>query len=536
MNLYKMAILRSSYFKVLGTMLILGSCAQVGVPSGGVFDIDPPEIVSISPELGMTGVSREAGGTIVVTFDEYVNVRNLSSQLLVSPPLSKPVEWSMRGKTVTFTWAEELREDATYVFQFGDAVVDVREGNPTNNFLLAFSTGRDLDTLSLKGEVVDVFTSEVEAGVKIFLYEESLSPDSISKGAKPKFVTTTSPQGDFNLKYLPQGEYRLIAVDDDNRDYVWNAGEELGIYRDNISIYGADSLSTPLRLQETTTPPVKYFVSQTRDSLGLIEVELSTELDDSDSLDVGGMESIVEGTNLWVWDKSSELQMQTLSEGLLITWVGVDTLELAEIKESEAASFSVLKGPEGKQISPKRAVFICSRPVTGIDVNLLEIARVDSVNEIIEFDSIWVDSINPFKVNILGDFGRGEVLNLAFLPGSIEGQGGERLADTTSFKWSTFRKNELSELTVIIDRYGWLELISSNGDVVRKVNLEKGESVYFKDLTPGSYGLKWTGDENENGSWDGVDLENWQTPEQAEIMPTKIKVKADWSHEIKWLD
>jgi hypothetical protein len=216
--------------------------------------------------------------------------------------------------------------------------------------------------------------------------------------------------------------------------------------------------------------------------------------------------------------------------------VGVDTLELAEIKERETASFSVLKGPEGKQISPKRAVFICSRPVMGIDVNLLEIARVDSVNEIIEFDSIWVDSINPFKVNILGDFGRGEVLNLAFLPGSIEGQGGERLADTTSFKWSTFRKNELSELTVIIDRYGWLELISSNGDVVRKVNLEKGESVYFKDLTPGSYGLKWTGDENENGSWDAVDLENWQTPEQAEIMPTKIKVKADWSHEIKWLD
>ena len=99
--------------------LLTMSCAQIGVPSGGEVDKVPPKIVSISPELGTTNVPIEAGGSIEVTFDEYVNVRDLSSQLLISPPLSQPIEWSIRRKTVTFTWPEPLAEDVTYVFQFG---------------------------------------------------------------------------------------------------------------------------------------------------------------------------------------------------------------------------------------------------------------------------------------------------------------------------------------------------------------------------------------------------------------------------------
>jgi uncharacterized protein (DUF2141 family) len=60
------------------------------------------------------------------------------------------------------------------------------------------------------------------------------------------------------------------------------------------------------------------------------------------------------------------------------------------------------------------------------------------------------------------------------------------------------------------------------------------ETVLFKNLTPGSYALRWLGDDNGNGVWDGVSLENWTTPESARIMSEKVKVKADWSHELDW--
>ena len=60
---------------------------------GGEKDNQPPVVINAEPELGATEVSTKAGGTITLEFDEYVNVRQLSAQLLsLSPPLKKPVE------------------------------------------------------------------------------------------------------------------------------------------------------------------------------------------------------------------------------------------------------------------------------------------------------------------------------------------------------------------------------------------------------------------------------------------------------------
>ena len=136
------------------------SCAQVGVPSGGEVDKSAPEILNISPALGEVNIPAKKGGMIEVEFDEYVNVRQLSAQLLVSPPLKKPVKWLMKGREVQFIWEEDLQENTTYVFQFGESIVDVHESNPASSFIHAFSTGPVLDTLSLSGTVEDVFTDE----------------------------------------------------------------------------------------------------------------------------------------------------------------------------------------------------------------------------------------------------------------------------------------------------------------------------------------------------------------------------------------
>ena len=61
----------------------------------------------------------------------------------------------VRGKEVEVTWEEPLQANTTYVWQFGQGIVDVNEGNAAKGLVHAFATGPELDTLSIAGRVVD---------------------------------------------------------------------------------------------------------------------------------------------------------------------------------------------------------------------------------------------------------------------------------------------------------------------------------------------------------------------------------------------
>jgi hypothetical protein len=521
-----MARIGTRFSGIIVLYLLSMSCAQMGVPSGGEVDRTPPEIISISPALGATDVSVEAGGTIEVIFDEYVNVRGLGAQLLVSPPLSTPVEWRMRGKTVTFTWLETLIDNVTYVFQFGDAVIDLHEGNPTDDFIHAFSTGADLDTLSLSGAVVDAFSGSAMTRVRIFLFDSEATVDSIAKGLKPQFMGTTDEQGLFTIRYLPVGNYRVMAVDDQDRNYQWSTGESLAIYEDIIEVTGNDTLKNNMRMQATPTSVVKYFVHSERDSLGLVQVEMSQKFTPSDSVDVGGQMSHSEGVNMWVWGDQIENHS--------VVWPGIDTLVVSEIKMEDAVLFEATHGPGGKIATTNKVEIQFTRPIEGTVDRLFVVTGMDSSE--VQIDSIWTKEDDPFSIEIAGQFNRGNSYEIMLMPGAVQGQGAQELQDTLSYTWSIFQSNELGEIEVIIHQVGWLQLISANGEVTKEVELTEGHPAIFKDLTPGTYSLKWKGDSNQNGFWESVNLSNWKSPEAAQLLNTKVKVKADWRHQIQWLD
>ena len=512
---------------LLAILFFGASCAQIGVPTGGEIDSSPPEVINASPELGETNVSPNAGGSIEFEFNEYINVSQLSSQLLISPPLEKPLDWTMKGKKVFFTWNEELKENKTYIFQFGDAIVDLNERNAASDLTHAFSTGSVLDTLSITGTVVDVFTGEKQAHRRIFVYNWDLPVDSILAGSLPLFISSTNDEGMFTVNYMPEGKYRLLAIDDVDRNYVWTDGESLAIYEDAIELSGIDTLETELTMQKTHDIDVKYFVNVSRDSLGLVEIELSGELDNIEEIEAKGLDKFSSGNSLLLWSDPYTIEHST------VVWSGADTLIVEEEKMNSPIEFSLLKSPEGKQVSATSAAFSFSRPITFLKPKLFKLSKEDSID--IEIKSIRVSDNNPFEFIVEATYGRGGVVELTMYPGSVEGQGRQILADTLVKKWSTFKLDDLAELLIEVDAQGWIELISANGTVVEKVTLEKGmPQIRFKNLTPGSYALRWLGDPNQNGVWDGVSLKEWRPPEPASVMPTLIKVKADWSHEVSW--
>ena len=277
-------------------------------------------------------------------------------------------------------------------------------------------------------------------------------------------------------------------------------------------------------MQKTADTEVKYFVSSKLDSLGLLEVELSSELEEFSDIYTDGCDFLIEDKTLWVWNDKDSLDEAT------IIWEGADTLIASQIDKVFTEELKI-SGPTGKIISGKEIILQFNRPITSVIDSLISVRKADSTLVDIEIRK----PEDEFELGVTGKFGRGSTLMIDILPGAVTGWGELQNQDSVQFKWSTFEATDLAELNVNINKSGWLELISANGTVVDKVTLSnQPETVLFKNLTPGSYALRWLGDENNNGLWDGVSIKDWREPESAILLPSNIKVKADWSHTLDW--
>jgi uncharacterized protein (DUF2141 family) len=203
---------------LIGAIFI--NCANRGTPSGGPKDETPPVIMSSDPENYSTNFS---GKEIEVTFDEYIKIKDLSKQLIISPPMKTQPEVTPLGgasKKITIKIYDTLPPNTTYAFNFGNSITDNNEGNPYPYYRYVFSTGDYIDSLSVKGTIVDAVKSEPETFVNVALYEvDSTFTDSIIFKEVPKYITNTLDSlTTFSIDNVKAGKYLLIALKDNNGD------------------------------------------------------------------------------------------------------------------------------------------------------------------------------------------------------------------------------------------------------------------------------------------------------------------------------
>ena len=133
--------------------LVLAGCANRGVgPQGGPKDSIPPIPRFCEPELGALNYH---GNKIEVTFDEYIQLDNIGTNLMMSPPQQNPPEVKARGKKLIVQFKDSLYDHTTYTLDFGSAVCDYREKVPLKGYSFYFSTGEEIDTLETTGYVYD---------------------------------------------------------------------------------------------------------------------------------------------------------------------------------------------------------------------------------------------------------------------------------------------------------------------------------------------------------------------------------------------
>jgi len=218
-------------FLVFFSLVLFGAighlgCANIMAPTGGPRDTIPPRLVSALPA---DSVKRFTGKKIVLNFNEYIEGKDIRTELLVNPvPKTDPIV-DTKLRTVTVRIKDTLQDNTTYSLQFGKGIKDFNEGNILRNFTYVFSTGDTIDEGELEGHVVIANTGRPDSTLIAMLYTKF--DDSAVIKDRPRYIARLDSTGRFQFRYVKPGKYALYALKDEGGSHRYLSKAQLFAFR-----------------------------------------------------------------------------------------------------------------------------------------------------------------------------------------------------------------------------------------------------------------------------------------------------------------
>lgn len=514
------------------TMVVLVDCANRGRPVGGPVDEDPPVIVDSSPENFSTNFSSQE---IKITFDEFIKVKDLQKQLIISPPLKYDPDIVPQGsasKYIKITIKDTLPPNTTYAFNFGNSIVDNNEENPFSYYRYVFSTGETIDSLSVQGIVLDAFEKEVDPFVSVMLYEkDSTYTDSIVYKARPTYITNTLDSLKvFSLENLRAGTYKLVAIKDNNSNYLFDPkSDKIGFVEGFIEV-PKDTLykiklfkeELPLKMERPKQIGGTKILFPYQGELESLKIDILTDSlpDDFEYrlIKEPGTDSI----NYWYkpnikrdsafFKVSTKTYVDTLKHRFRV--IDLDTMNVQAYK-SGVIGFDEMFTIEN------------TTPFKSIDTSLVKMITRDSmpVSFGVKLDTLMNRYEFPVKLQ------RSQGYNVQMLPGAIEDFYGNRTKDTLRFSFGTKAENDYGKMRVTLNN-GQLpmivQLVNERGDVKYEKIMRTSSTTDFENLNPGQYYIRVIFDANYNGKWDTGNFLQGRKPERASYLIDVEPIRANF--------
>ena len=162
--------------------------------------------------------------TIRLYFNKFVKLNNINSNAVISPPTDKQPEYILKGKSLEIKLSGKLKDSTTYTIMLDNCIEDTRENNIATDLQYVFSTGTYLDSMMIKGKLVDAFTLKPEKDILVMLYKDL--GDSLPYKKKPQYVCRTDADGNFELRNLKNTKYKIFALKDLNSNLLYYSARE----------------------------------------------------------------------------------------------------------------------------------------------------------------------------------------------------------------------------------------------------------------------------------------------------------------------
>lgn len=530
---------------------VIAGCAIVIAPSGGEKDTIPPMVLKSTPENYATNFTEKE---IVIEFDEFIKLKDLYNTFIVSPPLNKKPDITIKGKSVVIKLDSALPADATVNFNFGNSIVDLHEDNPIRDFHYVVSTGSYVDSLSISGMAITASTLSPADEVWVLMYDcqDYSICDSLPSKIRASYLTKTDKNGIFSIQNIRKGSYKVFALVDKNRNKLFDLpNESIGFIGSLVEAGDSSELKLDIFDLENGNQKITN-ITDVHEGLTKIAFKLPVA-------DVH-----VEALNF-----SSKTRWEVIefnkSRDTMYYWntSGMDSLKLYILDERYSFEDTIVIRTGKKKASPKLKVtsnvnmtrvldigkdlqLLASTPLTVYDALAIKLyKRVDSVTLTeLEFKVGYTDEsrknlalIHEWKPEIKYELKLEENALTDFFKGK---------SDTMSAKFTVRKEDYYGHLTVNISlansSYNHVvQLLDAKGDISKEdiikdsdVSADGNISLVYQYLTPGKYRLKVIYDENNSDRWDtGNHSENRQ-PERIGFAKETILVRSNWDQVLDW--
>ena len=519
---------------IIGYVFI--NCANRGTPEGGEKDIDPPVIESTSPENYSTNFDANE---IRIEFDEYVKIKNLQKQLIISPPMKTQPEITPLGsasKTIKIKIYDTLPPNTTYAFNFGNSIEDNNEGNPYTYYRYVFSTGDYIDSLTVSGNISDALKREPETFVSVMLYEvDSTFTDSIIYKETPKYITNTLDSlTSFTIENAKAGKYLLVALKDKNGDNIYQQKSDQIAFKKEFITLPTDSTYNLRLFNEVVdfNPSRPQLVNGEKIMIGYEGspegVKFSLDSDEVPEDFEYRVSKNKDTDTLYYWYKP---KLEVDSVVMHIEHPQISKAYTVRIRDKERDSLLIDAEPSGTIQYDEDFKISGNIPFTKFDASKITLIDKDSLPvefSIKSFDSLSNTYTIGFKKTEDNEY------NMSVFPDAF-----------TDFFENTNDTLQFSLRTKKLDSYGnhRIRLINATYPVIVQLTDKEGKVKYekyateqkpfdFLNINPGNYFIRVIFDANGNGIYDTGNYLRGIQPEIVKHSEKQIdEVRAGWDSE-----
>lgn len=521
---------------IFGVILFLSTsrCAKRGTPTGGFKDSIPPQLVSANPPLKTVNFDKEK---VVLNFDEYIQLKNIANQLIVSPPIEKSdykiLPEGTVSKKIEIRFNKPPRSNTTFNFNFGAAVEDYNEGNAYPFLSYTFSTGDYLDSLTLSGTVKHAYAMEPINRVSIHLYPiDSTYTDSTIYLQKPLYIGNTLDSVYFNLQSLAPGKYEMLAIRDYSFNYLFDQNiDQIGFFEEPITL-PQDSIKFPVLFQEI--PNFRWGSPKIINNHHL-EFGFFGEVDENKIL----FDSVFskEHPGFFTRDREKDTLHYWFEPKEELDSIMVGLKEKDSVRTWNLKPYKLIPDSLTLSITPANKQFIHFLDTIKIQTSL-PVQEIDTDNILLfDIDTLEVPyeaSIDKNKDIVYLTFEKvpNDRYQLQLFPNAIT----DFLGATNDTLMHSLRTKEIESYGTLLLKVEhnqpelsyFLELLDNNGKVVRKMIQNPTDRYTLPFLIPGDYQVRFVNDKNGNGKWDTGNYLEKRQPEEVIYLKEPLKLRANW--------